>query len=452
MADALDILIRVGLENQTDAGLKDFTADMNRGGNAIKETEAALKRLEQTRKSAVGNPNELRAFNAEQAKLNGLLDKTVTGTKQQANAQFALSQILREAPAFAFSFQTGLLGISNNVPILIDRIKDLNAANKELIAQGKAAPSVFSTLARSLGSFGSIATIAISLLTIFGDKLFSSGEAAKEASKDNEDYNKSLKELSESVGKQVADADRLRLIAEDTTLSFKKRSDAVDELQKKFPDYFASLDREKILNGEVGATYDQLGKDILKSAQARGQASVLTNLYTDLTVIQQRILDLQQTQAGGGFVENAAERIAVLQGQADALSDKIETTRKSIQGAQGQQSVGFVNPDDRKAFEEQQRRQKEDALLTEEQRKKRDSDNKRAISSAETTAKRIAEARERIRQLYKEGSFVDADKEVAAIQKDFDEIRTAYLKEVDNVAKAVRESLTRDANINLWVF
>jgi len=63
-------------------------------------------------------------------------------------ATFALTQVIREAPAFANSFATGISAISNNVPILIDEIKRLNVANKELAANGLKTVPVFSTLAK----------------------------------------------------------------------------------------------------------------------------------------------------------------------------------------------------------------------------------------------------------------------------------------------------------------
>lgn len=106
---------------------------------------------------------------------NEKLNKSfVTTGKQAQNLGFAFSQLTREAPAFAFSAQTGILALSNNIPILLDQ---LTAARKA----GASTTDIFKTLGASLFSITGILTIAVSVLTIFGDELFSSADSAEKA-------------------------------------------------------------------------------------------------------------------------------------------------------------------------------------------------------------------------------------------------------------------------------
>lgn len=110
---------------------------------------------------------------------------------QYTNATFALSQLLREAPSFAFSFQTGLLGISNNIPILVDQIQALNKVT------GNGFKS-FSILAKSLFSVNNLLTIGVAVLTIFGPKIFDAFSATKklnEAQKELLDTEKQLNDV-----------------------------------------------------------------------------------------------------------------------------------------------------------------------------------------------------------------------------------------------------------------
>jgi len=49
----------------------------------------------------------------------------------------SINQITRELPAFTFSAQTGILALSNNIPILTDEIGRLIKVNKTLSKNGK---------------------------------------------------------------------------------------------------------------------------------------------------------------------------------------------------------------------------------------------------------------------------------------------------------------------------
>jgi hypothetical protein len=93
------------------------------------------------------------------------------------SATHSLSQVLREMPAFTYSAQTGLMGISNNLPILIDQFKALR------LETGSTSQAL-KIFAGSIFSFPNLFTIAIGLITIFYDKIFETGKAAKEAAED----------------------------------------------------------------------------------------------------------------------------------------------------------------------------------------------------------------------------------------------------------------------------
>ena len=67
-----------------------------------------------------------------------------------------VNQVVREIPAAAVSLNTFFLGISNNIPILVDEIKALTAANKIAAAEGKETTNVFKALAKSLFSWNTI--------------------------------------------------------------------------------------------------------------------------------------------------------------------------------------------------------------------------------------------------------------------------------------------------------
>lgn len=80
----------------------------------------------------------------------------------------SVNQLSRELPAFAVSAQVGFLAISNNLPIFFDAIEGINKQNAELAKSGAKPVSVLKQLGGAIFSMGSILSVAVTLLTIYG--------------------------------------------------------------------------------------------------------------------------------------------------------------------------------------------------------------------------------------------------------------------------------------------
>lgn len=128
----------------------------------------------------------------------------------------SVSQVVRELPAAAVSMNTFFLGISNNIPILIDEIQKLKAENKELIAQGKQAKSVVGSVAKALFSWNTLLVVGLTILSMHGkaiiDWIASSIKGRTEAIKyadavDN--INKELEKTNGSYGKNITTLKKL---------------------------------------------------------------------------------------------------------------------------------------------------------------------------------------------------------------------------------------------------
>lgn len=85
--------------------------------------------------------------------------------------QNSINQITRELPAFTYSFQTGFMAISNNVPIAIDEINRLRAANQALIASGQKATPVWKQFVSGIFSWQTAMMAAITILTVYGKEI-----------------------------------------------------------------------------------------------------------------------------------------------------------------------------------------------------------------------------------------------------------------------------------------
>jgi hypothetical protein len=137
-------------------------------------------------KSSAAMRNQGAQLDATKPKFNGL--------------QNSINQLSREMPAFAVSAQTGILALSNNIPILADEIARLKVQNEQLVASGQKAIPVWRQMVKSLLSFGTVLSVGVTLLTIYGreigaffSRLFEGKKAIDEVKASQEALNNAYK-------------------------------------------------------------------------------------------------------------------------------------------------------------------------------------------------------------------------------------------------------------------
>lgn len=302
---------------------------------------------------------DIDAFAARVDSKVGGLDKPLNNTskgfgklgKATANANPTLqefSRVIQDAPF-------GIQGVGNNITQLVSNFGNLSKS-----AGGS--KNAFKLLAQSfLGTGGILFAVStvVSLLTVFGDKLFTSAteaeklaEANEKAAKTIESYKNTLTDLNreqlksvQSSGKQIVNLRLLINAAQDSARSTKDRQKAVQELRSKFPDYFNDLSNEKILNGDLTDTYDELSKSIINRAKATGASNLIVkNAEKELLILnkianaQIKIDKLEQDNllklgGTGGFEQEGLKkalqgRIALLKVGNIASQKEIDDIRK----------------------------------------------------------------------------------------------------------------------------
>lgn len=83
----------------------------------------------------------------------------------------SISQVVRELPAAAVSLNTFFLGISNNIPMVVDEINRLRAQNKLLQAEGKATVNVTGSIVKALFSWNTVLVILLTVFSTFGKQI-----------------------------------------------------------------------------------------------------------------------------------------------------------------------------------------------------------------------------------------------------------------------------------------
>ena len=253
-----------------------------------------------------GAKSKLSAFTADQVKAAGGLDafKRAANSGGQSlqnfakgtnSANFALTNFGRVAQDAPFGF----IGIQNNLNPLLESFQRLKA---ETGSTGGAFKALGASLLGPAGIGIALSVVSAGIL-LYQQYQQKANKTTENAKKVNDDYAKSLGDVAQAqlVGAQSAASELTNLKVlygqtQNTTLSLKQRIAASDELQSKYPAYFKNISDEAILAGGAAAKYNELSTAILASARARaGQDLITTNTKRQLEN-EQKIIDLTKAQ------------------------------------------------------------------------------------------------------------------------------------------------------------
>lgn len=176
--------------------------------DTVKQIGALKEATDRLGASNVRVKNEIEAVSiATKNAFNGTQVNAVKNAKVQFDSLGnSVNQISRELPAFAVSANVGFLAISNNLPIFFDALQKVKQENAALAAQGQKTTSVLTQLGGALFSVGSVLSIGVTLLTIYGGEivkwataLFDGEQQLKSITDANEAFNKSIVKTSQEI-------------------------------------------------------------------------------------------------------------------------------------------------------------------------------------------------------------------------------------------------------------
>ena len=129
---------------------------------------------------------------------------------------FSIVQVVRELPAAAVSLNTFFLGISNNIPLVIDEIQRLRRQNEMFAAEGKPTINITKQIVKSLFSWNTALVVILTAFSMFGkeiltwiDRLLSGKSAALSTAEALETLNEELSKNSRSYGNHISILRRL---------------------------------------------------------------------------------------------------------------------------------------------------------------------------------------------------------------------------------------------------
>lgn len=278
-----EVEIQALIERVRDLKGKDILINLD-GTQVVRTIEAIEKELLglQTRLKVATDPKEIGKLTQSLQVLKNSLSSAnanqFSSTMSRAqNATFAFSQVLREAPAFAFSFQTGLLALSNNLPILADRFKEARAS-------GLSFGRIFTDMGKSLFSLPGILSIASTAAIFLAGAFNKTGKAAKTFADDLSDVRDVISDSTASVQGDIARVQALANAFKLSEGSLERQKRIITELQEVNENYFGDL--------KAGvSTYDDITKAANAYSDALVQEAVIKGLSNAISKLSEQLGD-----------------------------------------------------------------------------------------------------------------------------------------------------------------
>ena len=333
----------------------------------------------------------------------------------------SVSQIVRELPSATMGANMFFLAVSNNIPMLVDEINKLRAANKLAMKEGKQGVPILKQLGAAVFSWNSLISVGITLLTVYGKDIVSwignlfkgreaamtMAEAQAEVNKQMAEVNKQMAESSGIYGDQVAQLRALQLqwnqLGDDLkakTEFVKKNQEAFHKLGVKIND---TNDAERLLVERTD--------DFVLALQARAKAAAAQKLASEeyesyLKVVAETEDELAQAERLKSFyVKQKADREKMYSGltadiyqrQIRASQTMINQQQKIIDNIQEQRNAAMKNGNVYAKLQNQYKKQATD-ILNQLEIKEYDPNSEKvekdALKAAKTRAKSIKEAKD----------------------------------------------------------
>lgn len=220
----------------------------------------------------------------------------------------SISQVVRELPAVAVSLNTFFLGISNNIPMVVDEIKRLRRQNELLAAEGKEQISVTRSIVKSLFSFNTVLVVLLTAFSMYGkeiitwiDKTLAGKDAAKSFEDALEDLNDELgKGSTGSYGQQIAVLRRLSENWKDLGNNIKAQTQWINDNEKEFSKLGITIDSINDANNAFVDNTESVVAAYKARAKAEAALNVVSQQYQKLLAAENKA-ELEKVREYGFF-------------------------------------------------------------------------------------------------------------------------------------------------------
>lgn len=216
----------------------------------------------------------------------------------------SVTQIVRELPAAAVSLNTFFLGISNNIPMLVDEIQRLKA-------QGTSTVGVIKQIGKSLLGWNSILVIVLTVLSAFGSQIFkwidgllSGKNTVLSTTEAMETLNEELSKNASTYGNEVSILRRLSDEWKRLGSNIKEQQQFIRDNQSEFNKLDVSINDVNTASKVFVDNTDEFIDALKARAKAQAALNILSEQTGKLLEIENKI-EVEKTKEYS-FFENAA--------------------------------------------------------------------------------------------------------------------------------------------------
>lgn len=297
--------------------------------------------------------NELKSMDAQM----GNYQRNVGNYTSHWNGlNMSVQQVARELPSLAVGWNTFFLAISNNLPMLADELKKARIEYQAMQEAGEKGIPVWKQLTKSILNWQTALVVGITLISVYGkdimnwvSSLFKGEKAVLETVNATNQFHEAMRK---GVSDTVKERTELKLLydaTQDSTRSMKERKAAVDELQKRYPNYLGNIKDEDILAGKASDSYKALTSALIENAQARAVEETMVenskkaleyenkmrSALVDRYQIQKEIDKLEAegpkivVQRGGGAYDENALALVGLRTRLEEAEERMNSYKKT---------------------------------------------------------------------------------------------------------------------------
>lgn len=220
----------------------------------------------------------------------------------------SISQVVRELPAAAVSLNTFFLGISNNIPMVVDEINRLRKQNELLAAEGKEQISVTKSVVKSLFSWNTALVVLLTVFSMYGkeiiawiDKTLAGRDAAKSFEDALEDLNSELgKGSTGAYGQQIAVLRRLSENWRDLGDNVKAQTQWIKDNEKEFGKLGITIDNINDANNAFVENTESVVAAYKARAKAEAALNIVSQQYQKLLAAENKA-ELEKVREYGFF-------------------------------------------------------------------------------------------------------------------------------------------------------
>lgn len=394
----------------------------------------------------------------------------------------AINQLSREMPAFAVSMQVGLLAISNNLPILADEIARIRRENEELIKSGQKAVPVWKQVVGSLLSWQTLLSVGVTLLTVYGDKifdfavnLFKSEDASKAASDALEDLNSTsgkffdeLKNSASTYGQNVVSIKKLQDEWNSLGDNLDKKKQFIIDNESEFKKLDVSITNVNEAENFLVNNTDAFLKALEQRAKYTAASKLAAEKYAEALELEAEAemrennptwLDKLNTTNPNKTIIATASSMSALNGQLVLYNDSTITAKdnaeKAAEGIRGQAKAAktaasiYINAMS-EALKEENKTLEDAGIDKYSDKEKAKREEERAKREAERRMKLEMEAERTIQEarikLMDEGFEKEIKTRNAQYQKKIDDVKTKGVRVNEQIAaiEAMRDKELSD--------